>query len=99
MAKEWAKPFYRSKAWKAIRKEYIENRHGICEHCGGIGVIVHHKIVLNQSNINDRHVSLNKEHLELLCLECHNTEHARIDRGDENERVFTADGDFIPPLV
>lgn len=80
MSKEFAKSFYRSKAWLDCRAAYIASVHGLCERClhaGYIvpGYIVHHRILLTPSNIQDAEVSLNSEHLEYLCHACHNYEH------------------------
>lgn len=76
MAKEWAEPFYKSKAWRKCRHAYFIYRHGLCERCGRPGDIVHHKIHLNPSNINNPNVTLNFDNLELLCIDCHNKEHS-----------------------
>ena len=73
--KEWAKHFYRSKAWRDCRNAFFVYKHGLCERCGAPGKIVHHKIYLTPENINDPNVSLNWDHLELLCQDCHNKEH------------------------
>lgn len=75
MAKEYAKAFYHSKAWKDCKAGYISTVHGICERCGEPGQIVHHKIRLTKRNINNPEVALNYNNLELLCLKCHNEEH------------------------
>ncbi|MFP3666561.1 HNH endonuclease [Priestia sp. SIMBA_032] len=75
MAKEWAKPFYNSSAWKKCRKSYIVSVFNLCERCGEIGKILHHKEYLTPENINNPEVSLNHELLEYLCQECHNREH------------------------
>ncbi len=80
MAKEWAKPFYNSKAWEDCRISYIESVHGLCERClkrGKVkpGKIVHHTCYLSPTNINDPDVSLNFKYLEYLCQDCHNEEH------------------------
>lgn len=75
MAKEWAKKFYKSKEWIKCRNSYISSVYGLCERCEQPGYIVHHKVHLNQSNINDPNVSLNHDNLEYLCLECHNKHH------------------------
>ncbi|WP_265445078.1 hypothetical protein [Acetivibrio straminisolvens] len=32
--KEWAKPFYKSKAWQDCREAFFIFRHGLCERCG-----------------------------------------------------------------
>ena len=73
--REFAKRFYNSKAWQRCRASYIARVHGLCERCGAGGKIVHHKIYLSERNIDDPSVTLNHEHLELLCHECHNVEH------------------------
>lgn len=71
----WAKTFYKSSAWKKCRDAYFKLRHGFCERCPEAGKIVHHKIWLTPDNISDPSVSLNHDHLELLCQDCHNKEH------------------------
>jgi 5-methylcytosine-specific restriction enzyme A len=73
--KSWAESFYKGKAWRQCRDAYFVSQHGICERCGGLGKIVHHKKYLTPDNINDPDVSLNWENLELLCHDCHNKEH------------------------
>ncbi|BCZ48443.1 hypothetical protein psyc5s11_45100 [Clostridium gelidum] len=75
MAKEFAKAFYNSSAWKKCKASYIESVHGLCERCERPGYIVHHKKELTSNNINDPNVTLNHDNLEYLCLDCHNAEH------------------------
>lgn len=67
--------FYHSTQWLKVRKAYKLYRHNICERCGGVGYIVHHKKYINSSNIFNPDVTLNFDNLELLCLDCHNAEH------------------------
>lgn len=79
MAQEYAKRFYKSKAWQSCRTAYIGKRRmidgGMCEVCGErIGYIVHHTITLTPSNIKNPDVSLNHEHLRYECKECHDLE-------------------------
>lgn len=73
--KEWAKDFYYSKSWRKCREAYKKTQHGICERCQGIAEVVHHKIYLTPSNINDPTITLDYANLEALCLDCHNKEH------------------------
>jgi 5-methylcytosine-specific restriction endonuclease McrA len=73
--KDYAKAFYHSKAWRDCRASYIIKVHGLCERCAAGGKIVHHKIYLNESNIDDPNVTLSHDNLELLCQDCHNREH------------------------
>lgn len=76
MAKEFAKKFYKSKAWKKCRDSYFNYRHGMCERCKcKPGKIVHHKTTLTPGNINNPNITLNFDKLELLCQDCHNKEH------------------------
>lgn len=78
--KEYAKRFYKSKAWQQTRNAYISSVHGLCEEClrKGIyepGEIVHHKQQLSSNNINDPDVTLSWDNLELLCRACHGKAH------------------------
>lgn len=75
MAKEFAKAFYKSKAWLSCRDGFIKSVHGLCNRCGNPGHIVHHKELLTLSNINNPDITLNWELLEYLCQDCHNKEH------------------------
>lgn len=65
--KEFAKKLYKSKQWIECRNAFFLYRHGLCERCGGPGKIVHHKIELNPSNINDPFITLSFDNLELTC--------------------------------
>lgn len=97
MAKEFAKDFYKSKAWKICRSSYIKSVNGVCERCGSVGYIVHHKIHLDEININNPEVSLNWDNLEYLCLECHNQHHkfGRIYKSTIEGLVFDDEGNLI----
>lgn len=80
MAKEFARPFYSSKAWQECRNEYARRVHHLCENClkQGIykpGVLVHHKIEIDPININNPEITLNFDNLELLCRACHTLKH------------------------
>ena len=80
MAKEYAKGFYNSKAWKQCRASYIAKVYGLCERCmdnGKLipGYIVHHKIEITPENINDPALTLNHDNLQYVCVECHNRLH------------------------
>ena len=76
MAREFAGNFYKTAAWVAVRNEYARRAGHLCERCMSRGLIrpgeiVHHKIFLDESNINNPEVTLNMDNLELLCRECH----------------------------
>ena len=80
MARDFAKAFYHSQAWKQTQAAYVKQSGGLCERClqNGLvtaGVIVHHKIHLTPDNINDPTVTLNPDNLQLLCRDCHASIH------------------------
>lgn len=82
MAKEFARKFYNSKAWKNCRNEYGKQAHWLCENClrKGIykpGAIVHHKIELDPVTIENPEIALSFDNLELLCRDCHAAVHDR----------------------
>ena len=82
MAKEFARKFYNSKAWKNCRNEYGKKAHWLCENClrKGIykpGEIVHHKIELDPVTIEHPEIALSFDNLELLCRDCHAAAHDR----------------------
>ena len=84
VAKEWAKSFYKSKAWQDCREGYIQSVHGLCERClekdkHVPGKIVHHKKILTPENINNPDITLSWENLELVCATCHQHEHFESD--------------------
>lgn len=92
--------FYRSRIWERCRKEYVKSVGGLCERCyakGLIvpGVIVHHKIHLNQDNYKDPNIALNFDNLEYLCMTCHRNAH--IDK-DKNSRYFVDDNGTVTIL-
>lgn len=102
MAKEFAKQFYQSPAWKKCRKAFISYRRsldgGLCEICHERpGFIVHHKILLTPANINDPDVTLNFGNLQYVCLECHDRlpGHFLYDESNFRRTIFDEDGNPI----
>ena len=96
MAKDFAKDFYNSPAWKSTRDEYRRSRGGLCEPCWAEGIIkageiVHHKTELTPQNIDDVDIALGWDNLQLVCRECHARIHDRRQRRyklDEMGRVL-----------
>lgn len=101
MAQDFAKQFYRSRAWQKCRAGYIASANRLCQRClkaGRIesGKIVHHKVLLTQENINDSIIALGWDNLELLCQDCHNQEHHGNDEAATREDVmFDINGNLI----
>lgn len=80
MAKDFAKDFYNSRAWRSARAAYAKSVRGLCEDClrKGLytaGEIVHHREMLTAENINDPNITLGWSNLKLVCRECHAEEH------------------------
>ena len=102
MAREYAKSFYNSQAWKKTRNAYYKYRAGQCERClkefwegkrGEVnpGVIVHHKEYITPENLSDPTIALSFDNLELLCEDHHNKEHKAKDK----RYIFDKDGNII----
>ncbi|MEG1704784.1 MAG: HNH endonuclease [Niameybacter sp.] len=77
MSREFAKKFYRSKAWLKCREAVYKRDFGLCVRCGGAGEEVHHMEYITPDNINDPSVTLNPNNLITLCKDCHHREHER----------------------
>ena len=78
--REFAKAFYKSKAWQRCRDGYAASVGGLCEDCLAKGLyrpgeIVHHMVELTPENINDPAVALSWSNLRLLCRDCHAKRH------------------------
>lgn len=79
---------YKSKEWQKLLEELKLERtnqegHLICEYCGkeivkAYDCIGHHKIPLNNANVNDYNISLNKDNIMLIHFKCHNAVHHRF---------------------
>lgn len=103
MAKEFAKAFYKSKAWERCRQGYIAERirmdGGVCEVCGiNPGYIVHHKARLTPDSIDNPDVALNWKNLRWECKECHDEEEGH---GVKNKKAgllvaFDSSGQPVP---
>ena len=83
--KEFAAKFYKSKRWQDCRRAYASSVGGLCERClkrglYSAGEIVHHKVPITPENIDDPNVTLRWDNLELLCRDCHGSEHRGFER-------------------
>lgn len=75
--------FYCSKAWVDLVNMLKIQRGGKCERTGEIfedmsQLIGHHKIELNDENVDDPMISLNPDLIEIISFEQHNKEHRRF---------------------
>jgi len=74
--KDYARSFYKSKAWRDTQAAYMSSKHYICERCGDMAKVVHHREYITPENINDPNITLSWSNLEALCQDCHNKEHS-----------------------
>lgn len=99
MARDFAKSFYASKAWKKVRSAYLSD-HPYCERCLKLGLIVpaehvHHKLYIDTpEKVKDPMLALNYDNLEALCEPCHSKEHnAQAQVSDDT--YFDEDGNLV----
>lgn len=76
MAHEYAISFYNSKQWIKCKDGFMKSKNHVCERCGGLAYIVHHKKHITPFNINDPNITLSWDNLQALCLNCHNAVHS-----------------------
>lgn len=94
MAKDYAKGFYNSKAWRDTEAAYMTSQNYVCERCGSVARIVHHKTYITPQNINDPSITLDWTNLEALCMDCHTAEHLGGAACAEGLR-FDSDGNIV----
>ena len=56
---------------------------------------MHHKEYLTPETINNPAITLGEDNLELLCQDCHNKEHMRINTACVDGVMFDGQGDLI----
>lgn len=100
MAKDWARAFYRSPVWQALRRRALIRDGFTCRFCGARAEEVDHIQELTPANINDPSVALNMNNLQSLCHDCH-TRKTMEDKGVlqtdcDAEYYFDADGNLSP---
>jgi predicted kinase len=86
IAQEFAKSFYNSKEWKAIRQYIGVKYNWTCAECGGPGEEVHHIIPLSPANIKDYKITFDEDNLVLLCKDCHFLKHEKDNPLNNNNR-------------
>lgn len=93
--KEYAKSFYNSTAWRKTQRAYMQSKNYVCERCGGVAEIVHHKKYISPSNINDPNITLNWDNLEALCRTCHQHEHYQTKQTTAQGLKFDDSGQLV----
>lgn len=96
MAKtERLQKFYNSLSWQKARDYKIASAGYLCEVCGDVGEIVHHKIPLTEANLHDPLISISNDNLQLVCRSCHKRIHDELD-GKGRHLRFDPSGNIIP---
>ena len=100
MAKEWARSFYRSQAWQAVRRRALIRDGFTCRICGARATAVDHIKELTPENITNPSISLSLDNLQSLCHDCH-TIKTMEDKGVisfdcDAEYFFDKDGNLSP---
>ena len=75
MARSFAKSFYDSKEWRAVRSYVLQRDRYQCTRCRMPAEEVHHIVRLSPDNIWDTNITLNPDNLISLCKDCHFAEH------------------------
>ena len=94
------KQFYKTMAWRRARDAYIKQRiaidGGLCEVCGqDTGMIVHHMVWLNDSNVNDPEISLSFNNFRYECQTCHNKEKDPVKDQAQGRCKYGPDGEIL----
>lgn len=75
-----------STRWRRLRNHYLQE-HPLCEECGKLAQVVHHKIPLdkfrNDPNMMEN-LAFDEDNLEALCFDCHQIIHRNL--GKHNHR-------------
>lgn len=92
--------FYRGKEWRDLLTQIKQSRldaNGqiICEYCGkpivkAYDIIGHHKIELDEENVNNYDISLNPDNIALVHHRCHNYIHDKL--GHTGREVYIVYG-------
>ena len=96
MAKDYAKSFYNSQAWRDTQAAYMASQYYICERCGSVARIVHHIQYITPQNIQDPNITLSWDNLQALCIDCHNAEHMSSGGACAEGLRFNSKGELVP---
>lgn len=89
--KDFAKSFYKSKAWQHLRDYVMKRDKMLCQDCLKRGLIipaeeVHHIEPITESNVDNPNITLNENNLISVCRECHKARHHK-----KNSRRYFVD--------
>jgi 5-methylcytosine-specific restriction endonuclease McrA len=102
MARDFAKAFYKSKAWLAVRNYALKRDSYICKcykitgkaECSLPANEVHHIIWLTPKNIHDPNIALNADNLIAINRDCHFNVHKQQRRDATKKEACTSGFEF-----
>lgn len=105
--------FYKSKAWKQVRKNIWIKQYCLCAKCNRpvyvrgltdyiqkedrLVGIVHHKEYLNTTNVFNDEIALGEDNLIGLCIDCHNEIHREQIKSVKDGYIFDEMGNLTLP--
>lgn len=88
--------FYCRKDYLSLAQSCKIKSGGVCARCGGVFDVdelrPHHIEPLTLENVDDPHVALNPDNIEVLCHACHNAVHARFGNAVGNKNIYVVHG-------
>jgi len=87
--------FYNSQKWRRVSKTFLKSKYYVCERCGSIGEVAHHKIYLDRWNVHNPEIAYSMDNLECLCLACNNAEHGNVGAATAARIGFDRKGNVI----
>ena len=91
--------FYSLPEWKALRKQVAVESFYICSVCqkptNSCDGIVHHKIPIDETNIFNPEITLNKDNLMYVCRQCHE----KLHEGNKKNKMSQADAEEFYQLL
>lgn len=91
--------FYSLPEWKALRKQVAAESFYICSVCqkptNSCEGIVHHKIPIDETNIFNPEITLNKDNLMYVCRQCHE----KLHEGNKKNKMSQADAEEFYQLL
>lgn len=97
MAHPWAKAFYNSKEWRALRERLVVKANFLCADCGdsylqnSSQLVGHHIIELTPANVLDPNIALNPNNIKIICRRCHDKHHRRFEF-DNDRHIYIVYG-------
>ncbi|MDD4698941.1 MAG: hypothetical protein PHV07_01615 [Oscillospiraceae bacterium] len=87
--------FYNSRRWRRVREFIINRAGGMCELCGDRGSVAHHKVEVNDENVNNPNIVWGIDNLICVCVLCHERIHHGKAEVCREGLMFDKDGNLV----